>query len=239
MGSNKTVLFKNGTANDLVVRGRMIRAGSPVVYRRFDSNDFFQPLLFEREAEITAQILAGDIIVNNGIEDLSPTDGVLWVFGEFDTTDGTIGASANATTGKMLQLDFENPSSIGGDWLQSGGMPTNETPVIVPFDSRLVSITFSNKERGADTELQIQAVSETDGRSPSPTIITWTIDNARTARRNDFGSPQITFSKGDKIAVFAEQRGNTDPSQVKMTMHLLVLEDDLTTHISNWNGDIS
>ncbi len=147
-------------------------------------------------------------------------------------------AATDTPAGKMFQLSFENPSSVGGDWLQLGGFPSNETPHVLAWDCKLVALTFSNKESGADTELQIQAVDEGDGRSPSPTVFTWILDNVRTARKTDF-SPDVTFSKGDKIAIFAKQRGNTDPSQVKMIMTFFVTAADETNNVENWSDDIS
>ena len=124
--------------------------------------------------------------------------------------------------GRLFDITFENPSSIGGDWLQLGGFPSNETPHVMPFAGKLVGITFSNKESNADTELEVRVVNEGAGNSPYSTLFTWVIDNARTARKTDFAS-EVTFTKGDKIAIFAKQRGDTDPSQVKVTMYLTVI----------------
>lgn len=168
------------------------------------------------------------------LEGLVPGDTLVW-----DGTQFVAGPSeSGGLTGRLFDITFENPSSIGGDWLQLGGFPSNETPHVMPVDGKLVGMTFSNKESGADTELQIQVVDEGDGKSPSPVVFTWVLDNARTARKTDFAS-EVLFSKGDKIAIYAKQRGNTDPSQVKVTMYMRVTTADETNNIENWSGNLS
>ena len=193
--------------------------------------------MFTEELDFTfndisfADLVDIDVVTNPpNTSDILEWDGTMWVPVPHDATD--------TPARKMFELTFENPSSIGGDWLQLGGFPSNETPHVVAWDCKLVALTFSNKESGADTELEIQVVNEGNGNSPSPTVFTWILDDVRTARKTDF-SPDVTFSKGDKIAIFAKQRGDKDPAQVKMIMTLFVTAADETNNIEDWSGTIS
>jgi len=170
------------------------------------------------------------------LEGLVPGDTLVWDGTQF--VAGPAGGGGGGIADKIFTIEFGTQSSIGDDWLHLDGNPSNETPHIVPWDCKLVAITFSNKESGADTKLQVNAVDEGDGKSPSPVVFEWIIDNARVARKTDF-SPDVTFSKGDKIAIKARQRGNTDPSQVKVILYLTITAADETNNIENYSGNIS
>jgi len=155
--------------------------------------------------------------------------------------------STENTDGSLFELTFESFSSVGDDWLTvSGSTPSNETPFVLAWDCILHGLTFSNKESGVSTDLEIYRVLEGDGDSPSELMFTWQINSARTARRTTFGSPAIFFSKGDKVAVFAATPGGggspssvTDPSQMRMLIQFLVTNSDQTENQEDWSGNIS
>ena len=81
-------------------------------------------------------------------------------------------------------------------------------------------------------------MNEGAGNSPVSVAFTWILDNVRTARKTDF-SPDVTFLKGDKLAILAKQRGDKDPSQVKMIMTFFVTAANETNNIEDWSGNIS
>ncbi len=176
--------------------------------------------------------------VDARLAELTPGDILQWDGSNFVPIPEPGGGGGDDLTGKLFTIEFGTQSSIGGDWLHLDGNPSNETPHIMPWACKLVAITFTNKESSADTELQVNRVDEGQGNSPSPTVFSWIIDNARVARKTDF-SPDVTFAKGDKIAIFAKQRGGTDPSQVKVMLYLTVTAADESNNIENYSGDIS
>ena len=146
------------------------------------------------------------------------------------------GNASNATpAAQMFELTFTHLSSIGDDWLQTSGTPSNETPLLVPWDAKLVGLTYSNKEEGSDIDIEIYKVAENVGASPITLEFTWDLDDARVARKTSFSPAFAVFAKGDKIAVFARSVvGGVDPSNVRIIMHFIVIAFDETENIENY-----
>jgi len=161
---------------------------------------------------------------------------------EWDGTQFVAGPPTQQITveGRLYEVAIEsNTGAVGDEWLQSVDFPTNQTPIIVPFDCKLAALSFSNKDGGAKIDIEFYTVSESDGNSPSTLIYTWSLDTVRTARKTNF-SPDVTFSQGDKLAVFARKITNeTRPSDVTMTMHLLITAGGESESVDDWTGDIS
>ena len=160
----------------------------------------------------------------------------------YDGTKFTVGPPTQQITveGRLYEVAIEsNTGAVGDEWLQSVDFPTNQTPIIIPFDCKLAALSFSNKDDGSKIDIEFYTVSESDGNSPSTLVYTWSLDTVRTARKTNF-SPDVTFSQGDKLAIFARKiTTNTRPSDVTMTMHFLITASAESESVDDWTGDIS
>lgn len=146
---------------------------------------------------------------------------------------------ADATPfGQMFEIVFSEESSVSDAWIASNGTPSNEAPPVVGWDCRLAGITFTNKEVNADTVLQIWRVAEGAAPGTATLVESWAITNARTARKTDYGLTEVTFTEGDKIAIYFVQAGDTDPSGVTVICHFIITDFTGAEVEDNWSGDI-
>ena len=152
--------------------------------------------------------------------------------------EATTASLAAGVMGKLFEITFNHEGDASNDWLETDDVPTNQTPIIIPFDCRLVALTFSNREETSKTELEIRCVAEGGGPGPSVLKYTWILDNIRTARKSNFISP-ITFLQGDMVAVFAKERGDDqEPCDVRLVAHFIITASNETESLDDWTGDI-
>jgi len=140
--------------------------------------------------------------------------------------DDIIGLPAS---GGIFHASFLNESTTKNRWLEyAEDRSCSEVPFIVPWNSRLIGITFINKESNRDTDVRIYRANQSQGRSDT-LIHTWSVRDARTARKTIFAS-DIEFAAGDKVAVYLKDAGS-DP---KAPMIVLYFEriDELTSDFS-------
>jgi hypothetical protein len=161
-------------------------------------------------------------------------------------TSLTIGTSGNVdidvipNTLTMVthQMTFIEDGTLKDEWLKlyDKGIPSNQTPGIIPWKSRLVGITFSNKKDNKDVEFKFYVTPEGGGDSPLTNMFVWSLNDVRVARKANFPI-DVIFESGDKVAVFAKSTGN-DPQDVILTMYFQGVEDaDDTDGSENYSGE--
>ena len=91
-----------------------------------------------------------------------------------------IESMAAGPVGKLFEIPFQRNGSVSNDWLLTDDLPTNQTPVVVPFDCKLVALSFANRDKTSKTELEIKSVSEGSGSGPSTLKLTWILDDVGT-----------------------------------------------------------
>lgn len=148
----------------------------------------------------------GDTIVYTGTE---------WV------TQGSVNIEGRLSH----QLVFSEAGSAKNEWLELYGDAkySNQTMGIMPFKSKLVGITFSNKSSKRDTELRIYSTPLGGGISPKTLDYTWTIIDQRVAYKTDF-PVDVVFDAGDKIGVYAADIGS-DPSNVSVILYFVSIDN--------------
>jgi len=105
--------------------------------------------------------------------------------------------------GKTIENDvFLNTYGDGGD-----GSPSNESPAVMPWKSKLVGLSYTNKVAGTKVHIEVQSVADGSGNSPVLMDFDWLLDavGVRTARKTNF-TTDIIFDAGDKIAVFIRSK---------------------------------
>lgn len=111
--------------------------------------------------------------------------------------------------GKIFEVSFVYGSVSKNKWLsietQGASNASNEIPYIIPWDSRLAGITFTNATPNADTNIQLWRANVGSEPNTGTLIYTWEIRNTRSAINTDL--PIIAFKQGDKAALFLSDQG--------------------------------
>lgn len=247
---SKIKILKNQSGSDLVFGSRVVSNGEQITLSKHYWLDIAEKI------EILDLVTSGDIIVNDGTEDLSPSLGREhlelvegWTKAEdiifennsngfsSDRVQSAIEEVRNSPVGGLDLYEFKENSSANNKWLEYGAnsSPSDETPAILPFDAKLISCTFTNDDDGVDTDIEIHKSSEGSGSNAS-IVATFQIRNRRVARFSDFTA--IQFSAGDKISVFARDKG-TNPSQVVVKLYFLITNYNKENAGEDFSSDFS
>jgi len=151
-------------------------------------------------------------------------NGTQWVYGP--QTSSSIGH----------QITFVEKSSAKNKWLDlyTDGMSGNATFGIMPFDSKLIGMTFTNSSSSGDADIEIHSAAVDNGKSDS-TDLTWSIVDKRTARKTSFSS-DITYSAGDKISIYIKDTG-TDVKKVAVTLYFQTMNLTEIETSENFSGN--
>jgi hypothetical protein len=216
--------------------------------------DFNGTLTAEEEAELDLilanwecpdnQLEVDEVIIDDGVTAVDQ----LWSsqrIHDFVLQEVANAAAGDLTNliGKTVSVGFSHSSSsVGNSWLRTetndSGTSSDRNPYIVPFNCRLLAITFSNSDTGVDTDLQIWKSSVGGNPISNKTMVhEIEIRNARAHIETSFSSP-IEFVIGDKIGVYMLDRGtNSDHPVVQLTF---IVTDSTTTNTGyNFSSDFS
>lgn len=141
--------------------------------------------------------------------------------------------------GLIHQMQFHEASSVSNEWLEFGtaGIYSNSVWGIMPFKSKLIALTYSNKVSGADCRLKFYSTPEGGGASPRTMDVDWTLTNVRCARKTNFGT-DIIYEAGDKIGVYHVDQG-TNSDDVVVMMYFQIIEDNDEEVKQNFSGNFS
>lgn len=206
-------ILKNTTGSDIFISalGLNILAFGQVTV---DTTDYLRLASDDSITELTPLINSGDVVVNDGISDLSAAVGIAYIGYTHDaaairfvpeaplvSTDANSGineAAQNADVALntprytiVLQHNgnVSNNTFIGYDSL----IPGDDTPIVVPVKSELVEYTFSNSRSNADYAIELRKNST--GATPFNTV---SVDNTQTFVEDDINEP---FNPGDEVYV--------------------------------------
>ncbi len=166
----------------------------------------------------------------------------------FDSVSGNWepqNAAAATPSAQMFEIVFSNEAGVQDAWIGASGTPTDESPPVCGWNCRLAGLTFTNKKFGADTIIRIFRTAEGAAAATRTEVETWSITNARTARKTDYtdslGGNFVEFFEGDKLSMYLERPGggSTNPQGVTIICHFLIINFALGTEvIDNWAGNI-
>jgi len=237
-----------------------LQGGASVAIQEYDYG-----ILFSNKCiiYITPYINTGDIVVNDGINDLSPVNGLNFIkypdtalnarfLSDPERTNGFVaknvqeaieearGSSIFTVVGNIHQLVYGNKGYSNNKWLKLYGdskKPSNEAPGVVVWKSKLIGISFTNDSDGVNTDVEIHVSSQGDGSSPTSVVYTWGIINSRVCRKTDF-SPDVIIEKGDKVGVYLKGTGN-NPTDPNVVMYFQILADNSEEFCETYTGDFS
>lgn len=179
---------------------------------------FFQSSLdsagIEEMEEILANHVCTDVVVGTEpVEDPTNPDSV---------RDDMIGS--------MYQFYFGDEAKVKNKWLNlcsTWGTSSDASPAIIPWKSRLVGITFSNKKRDVDCNVDVFAGMEDGNGYTDRHILSWELRDVRAARKTDI-TDNIIFEAGEKVGVFLADKGG-DPERPVVTLYFHIMADTKET----------
>lgn len=242
--------LKNNTLSDKFIVTRFVAPG-----QYYDVDYKYWVQILDNE-DLIADIVSGDLVVNDGTTDLSAADGQRLIERfQLDTAsdimfdNSTNGFASNnlqsaveeiidTPVGTTWQSEFSYGATVGNRWLElNDNIPSNQSPEIAIWKSKLIGMYFTNSNDGADGDIKIYVVDEDDNISPKIKIFEWQIRNCRVARKTNF-SPDVLVEAGDKIAVFHSDQG-TNTSDIKVKLIWKVLENNSEEVCKDYSGDFS
>jgi hypothetical protein len=136
--------------------------------------------------------------------------------------------SANDGAGALLQPVFVYGGNAENKWLrysENNLETTEDTPFVVPYDCKLIGITFTNKKSDGDGDLEIYKALKDFGATRS-LVYTYSITDSKVSLDTSIsGGP--TFAAGDKISLFMDKTGQKT-EKVGVTLYLLTTNMDGT-----------
>jgi phage-related tail fiber protein len=170
----------------------------------------------------------------------APTDGQLLIF------NGTSGKWENAVLsalnpiGKTYTLDFGAQNNAGVNIFLGCDdviVPSNITPHILPWDSQLLGVTFTNGVSNVGCDIEIHVAPW--GSATTTTVLTIPLRNGRAFRKTTFTTP-INFNAGDMVAIYMRGvTGATSPSRCFCLLHMMVTSNNLADVQTDWTGNIA
>ena len=133
-----------------------------------------------------------------------------------DISTNTITISGGASeediftsAGKIYKHSFGNNGIIADRWAHVGhGNSSDETPHQIVFPSQVVGLAYSNQRETTNVDIEIWKAVAASGVS-SELMFTWSIVDARVARKSNLEVEEILFSPGDKLAMFLSKPTGT------------------------------
>jgi hypothetical protein len=203
----------------------------------------------EMLAEISSKIDSGQLVVNDGVLDLTVANNIsldrakdflkhpdtafnVRFLAETERSNGFFSKNvqeaieeAKATIeGKISVLPtFLNNGLTANKWLAlDGAMGGSDIlPAVTSYDSKFAGLTYINTNDGSNVDIEFYK----NGLGAPQLIFTWQIRNKRHAwKTNNLGA--ITFMKGDRISCFA--RGVTGTSARDVIVNVFVQSTNST-----------
>lgn len=149
------------------------------------------------------------------------------------------GASVGELVGSLFQIEFTNGGNTSNTWLavSDSNLSGNQTPWTACFPCRLAGLSFSNRNTGADLDMEIHVAREGDGNS-STLEYTWSIVNGRTAFKTDIPTTELVLDPGDKVSVYAAGAGGSG-RDVWLGVFWEIVSRTTSEGVENWSGSIS
>lgn len=150
-----------------------------------------------------------------------------------------VSTTTDQIEGCIFPVTFSYGSSIHNKWLSHPGetsIPSDDTQAIVPFNSKLVGIVFSNKRNNANADIEVHVAPFGSGSNES-NVLTWQLRSIRSARKTNFSS-EILFLAGDKIGIYCKRPGSMKhPKDVVVILYLQITDINSEEQTENYSGD--
>ena len=249
-------ILKNTTLStiELNVLGLQIPTSSQITIQ---TQDYAILASSDSVTELTTFINSGDIIVNDGTDDLSISEGLAYIklaeiaksirfdnsTNGFTSTEvqSAIEESKTSVVGSMFQTLFENNGTSSNIWLNYGANPASSNSVftLMPFNCKLVACSFTNAASSADLDIQVNIANQGSGNTVNRTII-FQVRNDRVATFSfpNSSNSNLLLNQGDKVGVYIKDQGDNANDPV-VTLYFKVLEEVDQNTQENFSTNLS
>lgn len=253
-------ILKNTTGSvvSLVKLGLDVPASSQITV---DINDYILLASDDSVTELTTLINSGDIVVNDGTQDLIVSNGVslsraidfikypdtafnIRFLSDPERVNGysskniqeAIEESRTSFEGKGFQTAFVANGTVANEWMKTedANILSHHSPDIFKFDAKCVGIDFTNANRNVDPIIII-CISNAGSGNDLDRFYKWTLVNKRVASYVDQVNG-FTVNAGDKMAIYVRD-GGQNSNDVVITMDFIVTGVTDQEISENYNGD--
>jgi len=158
-------------------------------------------------------------LVNNGTLTVTVPSNILATYLNFDNSSNGFSSTniqsaiEEAGSGLTVPVHFNqlwSEEKGKNKWLTlSEEAKGDKTLFIVPFDCKVVALTWSNEKDNVDRDIEIYK----NGTSSADKIFTWQIRASRTRYKTNLLTG-LSFLQGDRVAVFSRDKGKDDKKPV-------------------------
>jgi len=142
-----------------------------------------------------------------------------------EDTSGESVSLTNTPTGRLFQLHFHENGDVMDKWLQTAeSVSSNYSPHIIPWDSKLIAIAYSNEKNDKTATLELYK-SDYNAGGTEVLDFSWAVNNIRTGVQKDFGG-DLLYTKGDKLLMYVD--GGT-LRKVNVILYFAITEETNTT----------
>jgi hypothetical protein len=166
-----------------------------------------------------------DEVIAQGLSSGSANEGQIMVAdgnGGWNVEDNSPGSSVAAITHQMA---FTRNGTFNNSYMSyyEHCISSNQSPAIVPWKSKLIGISFTNRNYSIDVDVEVLKADANNGTSPLTKVLDWELRDVRVASKTSFES-NIVFNTGDKIAIYVRDKG-TNPHDGVVVLYLQVAAD--------------
>jgi len=240
-----TKRLKNSTGTSFDLKGSTFE---PSVYVNIDLHDDVD---WRNDSDVIAKITSGDLVMNDGTNDLNIADGLLWLSYDpeealstkfqsdsersnlfaSDNVQDAIEEARNSAIGTLIEFHFNSGgSNVNNAWLAFGdpSAPSNDVPMVAPQNLEIKGLVFSNKDDNSDTDMEIYC----NG------TLSATVEIRAKRYYWKVGATITTVNQGDRVSVFLKKYGTVSsaPSKPNISLYCKVVKE-MPADDGEENGD--
>ena len=257
---NKKKILKNTTGSpvELTQVGVTVPASGQAIIEPGQYYLYANEIGLSPTGQLDNLILDGTIVVNDGVLDLIPANGIsldraidylkypdtafnVRFLAQPERMNGFVAKNVQEAieesrdtganiTGKLFTKSFSESGAAGNKWLEyeSSDESSNDIRPTLMWDCELIGYSFTNEESNANTTIEIYK----NGVAVAQRVAQIIVDKKRWQYSTQI--TPITFNRGDSVRVFLRKRttgGGTDPAEL-----VVDLDFKVTSNITSSNS---
>lgn len=128
----------------------------------------------------------------------------------------------SSSASPILQYIFSDTFSISNKWLSIGnGIDSYAVPLILPWDCRLVGLSFNNKYDNINIDVELHSITTVDNVFNKD--LTFNIVSAKEGYKTNIPNG-ISYLAGNKLGIYLNKVDNSIPKDVIVILYLQILD---------------
>lgn len=134
----------------------------------------------------------------------------------------------------LYTVNFRSNGTASNEWMDVAGCGerSDEVPAILPFASTMIGFTYSWRDRNDEAGIRLFRAAATANNNSATLVYSLNISN----RRCGSVSTNVSFSAGDKIAMYLQDRGG-DPRDPFFAFYFVPTATTFANVSDNLNTD--